>query len=202
MKPFLNCLLLFAAMLSNTISSAQETASLITEDDYNRIIPFLIKEDWKETEKISREFLNRFKGADEMSDDAGIIRYMYLTSVSGLLGNKEIDKDQALKKLKGFEGKNIITPYNQFKKGGMFNYLSLDEEGKNWLKCSANDKATVIYAFETFEMADQDMVTNYQQFEGKNIRVSAIIKSIGASGYTMPRLDIRFINTDIWDMEE
>ncbi|AWH85622.1 hypothetical protein HYN59_11120 [Flavobacterium album] len=202
MKPLLNCLLLFAALLSNTISSAQETASLITEDDYNRIIPFLIKEDWKETEKISLEFLKRFKGANEMSDDAGIIRYMYLTSVSGLLGNKEIDKEAALKKLKGFEGKNVITPYNMFKKGGMFNYFSLDEESKNWLKCSANDKATTIYAFETFEMADQDMVTNYQQFEGRNMRVSAIIKSIGASGYTMPRLDIRFTNTDIWDMEE
>ncbi len=202
MKPFLKCVALFIALLSTTLSAAQDTASLITEEDYNRIIPFLIKEDWKEAEKISLEFLDRFKGKDQMSDDAGIVRYMYLKCVSGLLGDKEIDKDEALKKLKGFEGKNIITPYNMFKNGGMFNFLTLNEEGNAWWKCSANDNATVIHAFETFEAADKEMIDNYQQFEGKNVRLSAIIKSIGASGYTMPRLDVTFSNTDIWDMEE
>lgn len=136
-----------------------------------------------------------------MSEDAGIIRYMYLKSVGGLLGEKEISKEEALKKLKGFEGKNIITPMNMFKNDAMFNYLKLNDDGNAWWKCSANNAATIIHMFETFEVSDKDMIDNYQQFEGMNIRVFAIIKSIEAAGSAMPRLDVTYSETDIYDME-
>ncbi len=202
MKPFLKCLLLFAALLSTTVSTAQNPDPLISQADWQRIIPYLQKEDWKGAEKISFEFLSRFKGDSQMDDEAGIVRYMYLKSVGGLLGDKDIDKDEAIKKLKGFEGKNIVTPFNKFKNDGMFNYLKLAEEGKTWWKCSANNDATVIHAFETFEVAHQEMIDDYEQFEGKNLRISAIIKEITAAGSAMPRLNIVFTDTDIWDMEE
>lgn len=194
--------MLLSLLLIPALSNAQDALALITEEDYNRIIPHLMKEDWKESEKISRELLDRFKGDSEMSEDAGIIRYMYLKSVGGLLGEKEIDKAGALKKLKGFEGKNIITPMNMFKNEGMFNYLKLNDDGNAWWKCSANNSATIIHIFETFEVADKDMINNYQKFEGKNLRVFAIIKSIAAGGSAMPRLDVIFTETEVYDIEK
>ena len=201
MKSLLKPLLLLTIFMFTTTLFAQDDKNLVTEADWNKIIPFLSGEQWKDAEKMARTYLNRFKGKDEMSDEAGIVRYMYLKSVGALLGDKVIDKEAALKKLKGFEGKNVITPFITFKNEGMFNYLKLSDEGDNWFQCSANNEATTIHMFETFEMSDKNLVTNPALSEGKQFRLSAIIKSIEANGFTMPRLDVTYSATEIWETE-
>jgi hypothetical protein len=200
MKALLRPILLFTVLLATSFGYAQEK-NKITEADWNKIIPHLVNEEWADAEKISLQYLNRFKGDDVMSDEAGIVRYMYLKCVSALLGDKAIDKEQAMKKLKGFEGKNVITPFNSFKVKGMFNYLKMAEDGKAWWKCSANNEATVIHAFETYQMSDKTTIEKPEQYEGKEIRLSAIIKEITAGGTVMPRLNILFTATEIWDIK-
>lgn len=204
MKTLLLPVIFFTALFSTPVCTAQdeEDISLLTEDDWNTIIPYLIEEDFVNAEKVSLEFLSRFRGESEMSDEAGIIRYMYLHTIGGLVGNKEITKEEAEKKLKGFEGKVIITPFNKYKKDGMFNYLTLSEDGKAWRKCATNEGATVIFMFETFEMEDKLLLDNADKYEGKNLRMVALIKSIGTGGFAMPRLEVTYSSTEIWDIEE
>lgn len=203
MKTLLLPVIFFTALFSTSVCIAQDDdVSLISDAEWDKLIPYLVEEDFVNAEKVSGSFLNRFKGEDEMSDEAGIIRYMYLYSVGGLVGEKEITKEEAEKKLKGFEGKVIITPFNMYKKGGMFNYLNLSEDGKAWSKCIANDGATVIYAFETFEMEDKLLLENASNYEGKTMRLTALIKSIGTGGFTMPRLEITYSSTEIWEMQD
>ncbi|MES2487822.1 MAG: hypothetical protein V4581_17980 [Bacteroidota bacterium] len=200
MKTFLRPVVLFTALLFAPFCHAQKE-NILTEEDWNSIIPYLIEEDWVNAEKISGALLKRFKGEDEMLDEAGIIRYMYINSIGGLVGNKDIEKDEALKRLKGFEGKVIVTPFNAYKKGGMFNYLTISEDGKNWSKCVANESATVIHIFETFEMDDKLLIDNAAKYEGKNMRMIALIKEIKTGGFAMPRLEITYKSSEIWDME-
>ena len=201
MKTFLRPVVLFTALLLAPFCHAQE-GDILTEEDWNSLIPYLVEEDWINAEKVSGELLKRFKGEEEMLDEAGIIRYMYINSIGGLVGNKDIDKEEALKKLKGFEGKVIVTPFNMYKKGGLFNYLTLSEDGKTWSKCVANDSATVIHIFETFEMDDKLLIDNAAKYEGKTMRLIALIKEIKTGGYAMPRLEITYTSTEIWDMED
>jgi len=201
MKAFLRPVILFTALLATTLCHGQQE-DILTAEDWNSVIPYLVDEDWINAEKVSGELLKRFKGDDEMLDEAGIVRYMYINAAGGLVGSKEIEKEDALEKLKGLEGKVIVTPFNMYKKGGMFNYLTLSEDGKNWSKCVANDAATEIHIFEIFEMDDKLLIDNATQYEGKTMRMIALIKEIKTGGYAMPRLEITYKSTEIWDMQE
>ena len=201
MKTLLTPLLLFTALLFAPTVFAQDK-DLLTEADWNKLIPYLSQEKWADAEKLTRKYLNIFKGDAIMSDEAGIVRYMYLKSVAAQVGDKIIDKEAGIKKLKGLEGKNIITPLMIFKNDGMFNYLKLSEEGDNWFQCSANSEATNIHMFETYQMSDKNLITNAKAYEGKKVRLSAIIKSITANGFTMPRFDVVYSATEIWDAEQ
>jgi hypothetical protein len=83
----------------------------------------------------------------------------------------------------------------------MFNYLTISEEGDNWFQCSANNDATEIHMFETFQMSDRNLLSNPEASEGKKYRLMATIKSIEANGFAMPRLDLLYSTTEIWDTE-
>lgn len=182
----------------------QDNTPVLAEADWQKIIPHLQNEQWGEVEKISGDYLKKFKKSNEDTDEAAIVRYMYLCSVAGQLGDKQIDKDEALKKVKGLKGKTIVTPVCTFKKKGLFNFFSYSEEQKKWNKCFANKTNTAIYLFEYYDMKDKDLLKeeNMNQIEGKNLRLSGTIKDITAEGYAMPRLKVDFADADIWDMIE
>lgn len=217
MKSFLLAATLLASLLfSFPVMAQDEQADVLTQADWEALIPHLEAEEWDEAEKLTEGFLKRFDGGMEMSDEAGIVRYMYLASIAAQVGDKEVSKEDALKKLKGFEGKNVITPFIMYKKDGMFNYFQMVEEGeideegnegekkKQWLHCLSNSSATVIQMFDRFEMADPALLEEevLERLEGKALRVTAKIKEIKADGYTMPRLQVQYTDADIWDLME
>ena len=130
-----------------------------------------------------------------------------MATVAAQLGDKEISKEDAMKKLKGFEGKNIVTPMIMYKKDGMFNYFSIEDEAqegkpKRWSHCLANENATVIHIFDYFEMADPALLDDevLARLEGKLLRVSGNIKEIRAEGSAMPRLEVEYSGGDIYDL--
>ena len=58
------------------------------------------------------------------------------------------------------------------------------------------------HIFEIFEMDDKLLIDNAAKYEGKSMRMIALIKDIKTGGYTMPRLEITYKSTEIWDMQE
>lgn len=188
---FLKAIVLITILLSASSVSSQET-NLLTKADWNILLPAINTGKWDDAEKISLEILNRFKGKNEMSGEAGIIRYMYIRCIAAQIGEKVYEKEEGLKKLKGFEGKNIVTPPIMFKANGIFNYLSLPKEGEVtvWRHCCTNNDATVIYTLEAYEPKDLNLIKESGKYEGKYLRLGAIIKEINAGGSEMPRLEI------------
>mgnify|MGYP000855908383 CR=1 FL=1 len=183
----------FITFFFSSTAFCQEN-NLLTKEDWNTILPAINNSKWEEAEKITFEILNRFKSENEMSDEAGIIRYMYIRCIAAQIGEKIYEKEEGLKKLNGFEGKNIITPPIMFKAKGMFNYFSLPSEGdaQVWRQCCTNKNATVLYSFEAYEPKDISLIKDSNKYEGKYLRLSAVIKEINVGGSAMPRLDIVF----------
>lgn len=210
MKTFFSVFSILAILLSfNTAAAQEEQPSQLTEADWQAIIPHLEAEEWEQAEKLAADYLKRFKGEKELWDEAGIVRYMYMATVAAQLGDKEISKEDAIKKLKGFEGKNVVTPLIMYKKDGMFNYFKIEDEAeegksKRWVHCMANENATVIHIFDYFEMADPALIDDevLVRLEGKLLRVSAKIKEIRAEGNAMPRLAVEYTDGDIYDLIE
>lgn len=122
MKPFFSFVMLFMMCFTNVY--AQEEQSVLTDAEWEKLFPYLDKEDWKEVEKLTSGYLKKFTGDNENGDEAAIVRYMYLSGIGGQLGDKVISKDEALKKVNVLIGKNIITPPRTFRDKGMFNFFS------------------------------------------------------------------------------
>lgn len=202
MKPILSFVMLFMMCFTNV--SGQEATPVLTDSEWEKLFPYLENEQWGEVEKLTSGYLRKFQKENENSNEAGVVRYMYLCSVGGLLGNKDINKDDAEKKVAGLKGKSFVTPSCTFKNGGLFNFFSYNEEEKKWNKCFANNNNTVIYLFEYYDMVDIETLTVdfMKNIEGKNLRLGGIIKDIKAEGYAMPRLRVDYSKVEIWDVED
>lgn len=189
-------------MLCTTNVFSQNTSPVLTDAEWETLFPYLEKENWGEVEKITSDYLKKFTGQNENGNEAAIVRYMYLSGVGGQLGDKSIDKDQAMQKVKDLKGKNVITPPRTFRKGGMFNFFSYNEDEKKWSKCFSNRDKTSIYFFEYFDMSDPATIQeDYMgKMEGKVLQLKGKVNEIKAEGYAMPRLRIEYSEVVVWDV--
>ena len=183
-----NILLFFAFLL---VISVSETKAQLTEADWNSIIPLLRAEDWPKAEKMSAQPLKKIKPKEDTMYDASNLRYMYLVSVAGELGHKDIDQKEALKKVKHLVGKRIITPGRKYDSKCIFNCWKVDSTGV-FFCCRANDIGTELQIFETFEMNDTTFFADRAMLEQRNFRIMATIKEIKTGGQTFPHFEIRF----------
>ena len=176
---------------------SQQAEYHLSQKDWNDIIVVLTAEKWGEAEKLSAKFMKKFN--DDNSDDAAILRYMYIRSVSAQLGDHKYSKAAALKKVNGMVGKLMITPPREFNPKRMFNGLKVSEDGDSFITCSSNSDMTVIHCFEYYFFKDPSIVKSPENYTGKSLRLAAYIKSIDAAGDSMPRFEINLENAFIWD---
>lgn len=202
MKQAFGFIMFFMLFATNVFS--QNTQPVLTDAEWETLFPYLEKEDWGEVDKITSGYLKKFTKENENGNEAAIVRYMYLSAVGGQLGDISIDKDEAMKKVKDLKGKNIITPPRTFRKGGMFNFFSYNEDEKKWSKCFSNRDKTSIYFFEYFDMADPAAIREdfMVKMEGKALQLKGKVNEIKAEGYAMPRLRIEYSGVVVWDVVE
>lgn len=181
-------------MLGATAANAQYK---IPEADWDKLAASLSKENWKSAEQISLGYLGRFKPKQDTTTEAAIVRYMYLRSVAARLAAKEYTPAVALAKVKGFTGKQVITPSLNFKAAGMFNFIKVSDDKKALFLCAANEAATQIHSFETYYLQDSTMMEQVSELEGQNIRLMGTIKTIKTGGMAMPHFEIALKNTEV-----
>ena len=186
-------------LLASTRVGAQPRMS---DSDWAAVIKPLSIEDWKSAEKISLSYLSKFKGGDDTSYAADIIRYMYIRCIGARLAAKEYTPQAALAKVKSFKGKSVITPSLQYKKDGIFNYVSKGDGKKEFFVCAANADGTAIFCFEHYNVDDTTIFDYADKLEGKKLKMLARIDNIKTGGVTMPHFDISFNNTDVSVDEE
>lgn len=139
---------------------AQESGSepKVTDKEWGQLIQYLEKENHTESMKLSEKFLQRFNKMEDTTYEAANLRYMYLYSVSGLLSNKTITKEEGEEKLKPLLNKVFITPGRQFRQNGIFNFIF-------WKKINLND---TISSLKTPKIQDGNYNRNETNFVVKN----------------------------------
>ncbi len=172
----------------------------INKQEWAQMIDLLQNEKWQDADKMVTECLNRISPLKNLNSDASILRYMLITSVAGELSNGIIDNTEALKRLKGLEGQEIITPTLTFKSKGILNVLMISDNGKSWMKDTTNTEANTMMLSEIFEVATPDMLNNTTRFNNKQFRLKAVIKNIKADRNNKKYLTIDYTDTDIWDI--
>lgn len=174
----------------------------ITKEEWGRLIQSLEAENWLSSESLSSAYLARYTDSTDTTGVAATVRYMYIRSVAARLAAKQYTQEEALKKVKSMQGKEVLTPVLQFKAKGMFNLVKLSEDSLSLFICGANSNATEIHTFEIYEPADPVIMLHATELEDKHVRLYARIATIKSGGVAFPHLELCLTNTEVYVDEQ
>ena len=163
-------------------------AQRLTEKDWNILIEYLDSEDWENSSKISGIYLGMMQDDTAFVNEAAILRYMFITSLAGLMNNKKLTKDEAIKKVNDMEGYPIFSPVRPVKKKAGFNSFYLGEGSDSTIHCTnSNKKNTAIFSFDVVYLSKKITGTELDKHEGQPARVGGYIEKISIEGISLPR---------------
>jgi hypothetical protein len=161
------------------------------------LIKYLEKEQWDKSATLSLKLLNENTDSVD-SDQASTLRYMYIKSVSGLLNQKVISKDDALDKVKSFENLRLILAGHPILKKCSMNCIQLLDDEPNTLFTNAtNLKGTEIHSFEYVILNEKIGPKDMEEIEGKYGRLQGLLKSIEVEGNFLPRFRLTLTNGEL-----
>lgn len=186
--------IIFALLFISCFCFAQKNDNAELKTKYNLLLQYLSNEDWVKSEKLSKELLNITEANNEMETEAKVLRYMYIYSTAGLLNDKKLTKDQALKNVKFLQSKEMIMASRPFKNNCYSNCTHFDREKPNTFFTSANNKnATQIFSFEYVKIKNRIKETE-SELQGKYITLRGILNEISVDGNMLPRFTLKFID--------
>lgn len=168
---------------------------------YNYVIDALDQKDWETLDKHCTQLIKEVRSPD-FADLVSIVSYMHIHAISALMNERKISQNEAIKKAKGYKGKVLIMPGHPFKEKCMFNCLYPTKENVKVLHCTSSDeKGTLIYSFEYYEMDEALRESFLTENEGKVMKIRARLKEIEVSGQMLPRFGMRFDKVEFQIME-
>lgn len=166
------------------------------EEDYDRLIQYLMQENWNESEKLSMNLLKSIESDKDMEMETMVLRYIYLYSNAGLLNENEISKDEALKKALFLKGKELIMPGHPFRENCYSNCTRFSEDEKDtFFTGVTNANATQIFSFEYVHIPD-GIKESESELTAKFITLKGTLNEISIEGEILPRYRLIFINGD------
>ncbi|MBE9583909.1 hypothetical protein IM792_05570 [Mucilaginibacter sp. JRF] len=185
-KAIILSLLLFVFIVR---AKAQST---ISQQEFGDLIAVLNKEDWEKVDPVLKDYLDRIPKQNVNDGQAAILRYMYITAQSGLMYSKKLSKDEALKKVKKFEGLTILRPWNTLSSKQRLNMLSPHNNTIDTLFITQTNKAgTDLYSFEYIALAEKLDKDHFDKMTGSLCRVLGTINSITVEGNMFPRFKMK-----------
>lgn len=164
----------------------------IVQGLYSNVIESLEKKDWKSLDKHCIKLINTVKSSD-YDDLVSIVSYMHIYSVSALMNDRKLTKKEALKKARAYKGKILIMPGHPFIEKCVFNCIyPKNEEAKELFCTSADERGTLIYSFEYYELKEALSQKFIEESEGKIMKIRARLKEIDVRGQMLPRFNLRF----------
>ena len=178
--------------MGNSFSIFSQEQSPTTDKEWNDLIEYLSKENYKEANKLVKPMLDKTVKAKIENDEPAILRYMHLMCVAALMNSKEYSKEEALKIVKEYEGEFLIMPGRDIlTKNCNFNCIKMDSEKENTIHVSsANKKGTEIYSFERYEIKEGITEEELKKNEGKIATIGGKLESIEVEGFAFQRLRI------------
>ena len=165
----------------------------ISEQEWNSLVQFLDNEKWDSSANISSRFLKRIEKDTNYITGAAMLRYMHITSLAGMMNDdRKLSQEDAIKKVKSFQGLPIMLPVRMISKKTGFNYYNYDEESDSTLHCTnSNKKNIAIFSFDKITLAEPlDKV----KYEGKYARVGGYLKEITVEGLSLPRFRLIIVD--------
>lgn len=160
--------------------------------EYDNLLENLSTESWDKAQNASSKLLEYAESIDSMQTEQKVLRYIYIYATAGLLSNREISKDEALKQIKPLIGKEMNMPAHPFNSDCYVNCIHLNEE--NTFFTGVNDrKGTKIFSFEYVKIKEP-ITETAEQLELKFITLSGILNEVSTEGDIYPRFKLRFID--------
>ncbi|MGX7668755.1 hypothetical protein [Flavobacterium pedocola] len=187
--------ILFAILfLASLQCFSQKVTTENFETNFNVLLENLEKEDWKVAEKLSIDLLEYVEPKQELDIEKKVLRYMLIYATAGLLNEKKLSKEAALKKVIHLKGKEMIMPAHPFNSSCYVNCTHLSDEEKDTFFSGVNNKnGTQIFAFEYVQIKN-GIADTKEQLEGKFIILKGTLNEISVDGFTLPRFKLKFID--------
>jgi len=134
------------------------TKSPLSNEEWKVLYRAVEAEDWKYLAKASKKALDKF--TDENSVEKGLVRYMHLYAIAGLLAKGKITKELALEKAKQHIGKRVTVPPHVVCLNAGGNNCYSDEAGKLKIVLT-NYKETFKHIVTTITPAEMVNLSNY-----------------------------------------
>lgn len=161
----------------------------LEEPEWDALIDALIANNWAAAHALCERYLPRF-APNDTSGEAARFRYMYIYSLAGRVGERAVDREAALKKVKKFEGKRVEMPSHPIRPSDecVFNcFWRSEDDPAKIIVASAGGSGTFIHAFETFALPPG---LDLEQNRGKNLRLGGTLTKIELRGQTLSAFGI------------
>lgn len=194
--------LLFLALASacSPKTTGESSEEGLTEYEWDQIIGALIGDNWAEAHRLAERYLPRFAKNDP-GGEASRLRYMYIYSLAGLVGERTVGREAALKKVQKFVGKRVEMPSHPLRPSSecTFNcFWRSEDDPQKIIVASANKTGTFIHAFETFELPEGlDLENN----RGKTLRLGGTLAKIELRGQMLSAFGIE-VSDCYFELEE
>jgi hypothetical protein len=180
-------------LLTTSFCFGQKNDAVKFEENYNLLVENLSKEDWTKSEKLTKELLGIAEPNDAMQTEKKVLRYIYIYCTAGLLNEKKLTKEEALKKVKFLQSKEMIMPTHPFNSECYINCTHLNEDDTNTFFTGVNNaKGTQIFSFEYVKIED-GIKEPASELEGKNVTLTGELNEITVGGNILPRFTLKFI---------
>jgi hypothetical protein len=170
---------------------AQEK-SFVEQANWDKIIQCLDHEEWAKANKLAMACLKKCPKEEVNGNEAAILRYMYLFTESGLMNEKNVDKEEALKRVKAFEGLRIILPGHPLStREAGFNVIEPYNNNSDTLFVTESNKVmTEIFCFIYVIPSTKMSMDDFNKNIGNSYTISGTLQRITAEGYALPRFKI------------
>jgi hypothetical protein len=200
MKQIFLLALVLGLFVFSVPAQKEKTTGEVSDKQWEDLFKALDSENWNTAFKLSDEYIKLLKN-DDKADSIGHLRYMFLYSAAGRVTRGDMSFDELAEKIKGFEGKEIIFPIRTVlaECSGKFNYVCPSEGEKNKAMVSASNRTgTSIHAFEYLEFKEN---IDFKKYEGKEIALGGVVKSIVLNPNKSKFLVMRIFISDAYIIE-
>lgn len=180
-----------AACFATAFAQQPKPPSIVTDDDFQKVLVAVTNEDWEGAVALSSKFLKQME-----DDDKRLVRlrYIYLYAAAGMVTNGKMEFDDFAKSTKEFVGKEVECPYRPItlKCPGPFNSICPASEKKDRVRVAASDKTgTSILAFEYTQLKEPFDFAHHED-EAASIygTIEAIVPNPNKSRFLVMRLFI------------